>query len=416
MQILSLYSSRPLTPSISLPCYSLALALAVLIGLACTGLLLALRQPIFRLMSLEHEVRRRAHTLFAIRASATPFVFVGRACLGLLGGYQRVMLVAGLSAASAALDIAGNYIALHVLHWGLDGTGWATALAQAALAVASLVCAVALPPAEARGRVRWCSRNPNPHPAPPNPAVVAVTTEPSLSVINETAPLLSTAQPPRPRPLSAVRDYLRASGHIVVRAVLLQTATYSLAVVAARLGTAVLAAHQIVAQLWMVTSYINDGFADVGTMVGGRFWGAGRLEPLRQLARRLLLLGLSVGLVALTVLLAARHPLQRLFTHDVVTLQVVDGVWLLLALMQPVNAAVFVYDGLLYAMQAFAFKRNIVALATLGLYLPAIAWAALYFHNLLAVWVAYALLTACRCAGAGWKHRSLEAAHRAQRS
>ena len=157
----------------------------------------------------------------------------------------------------------------------------------------------------------------------------------------------------------------------------------------------------------MVTSYINDGFADVGTMLGGRLWGAAHMAQLRTLARRLLLMGLAVGLLALAVLLGLRPQVQRLFTHDSATRRAMDGVWLLLSLMQPVNAAVFVYDGLLYAMQAFAFKRNIVALATLGFFLPAIAWAVLYFRTLLAIWTAYALLTACRCAGAVWKERDM---------
>lgn len=157
----------------------------------------------------------------------------------------------------------------------------------------------------------------------------------------------------------------------------------------------------------MVTSYINDGFADVGTMLGGRLWGAAQMAPLRTLARRLLVMGLVVGVVALAVMLAGRRQIQSLFTHDPATLQQMNRVWLLLSLMQPINAAVFVYDGLLYAMQAFAFKRNIVALATLGLYLPAIVWATLYFQTLLAVWVAYALLTGCRCAGAVWKERDM---------
>ena len=45
-------------------------------------------------------------------------------------------------------------------------------------------------------------------------------------------------------------------------------ATFFIALaVASRLGTAALAAHQIVAQLWLLTSYVTDGFA---TVLGSR--------------------------------------------------------------------------------------------------------------------------------------------------
>ena len=40
--------------------------------------------------------------------------------------------------------------------------------------------------------------------------------------------------------------------------------------VSGRLGTATLAAHQVVAQLWLLTSYVVDGFAVAGTVLGSR--------------------------------------------------------------------------------------------------------------------------------------------------
>ena len=48
-------------------------------------------------------------------------------------------------------------------------------------------------------------------------------------------------------------------------------ATFFIALAAAsRMGTTALAAHQIVAQLWLLTSYVTDGFAVAGTVLGSR--------------------------------------------------------------------------------------------------------------------------------------------------
>lgn len=47
---------------------------------------------------------------------------------------------------------------------------------------------------------------------------------------------------------------------------------------ASRLGTSSLAAHQVIAQLWLLTSYVVDGFAAAGTVLGSRL-GAMRSDP-----------------------------------------------------------------------------------------------------------------------------------------
>jgi len=77
-----------------------------------------------------------------------------------------------------------------------------------------------------------------------------------------------------------------------------------------------------------------------------------------RLARRLLLLGVAVGGGAGAALNAWRDPVIALFTGEPGAVAVLRGpVWALLCAMQPVNGAVFVYDGLLYATQSFAWVR-----------------------------------------------------------
>ena len=52
--------------------------------------------------------------------------------------------------------------------------------------------------------------------------------------------------------------------------VVMQATFFIALAVASRMGTAALAAHQIVAQLWLLTSYVTDGFAVAGTVLGSR--------------------------------------------------------------------------------------------------------------------------------------------------
>ncbi len=64
-----------------------------------------------------------------------------------------------------------------------------------------------------------------------------------------------------------------------VRVLFHAQATFFLALsVAGRLGTAALAAHQVVAQLWLLTSYVVDGFAVAATVLGSRL--AAKADPI----------------------------------------------------------------------------------------------------------------------------------------
>ena len=61
---------------------------------------------------------------------------------------------------------------------------------------------------------------------------------------------------------------------------------------------ALLCAHHVSLQIWMLTSYVVDGFADVGTMLGGQFLGGGWLAA-----------------VAYRALGARCRPCHRLLSH-----------------------------------------------------------------------------------------------------
>ena len=57
----------------------------------------------------------------------------------------------------------------------------------------------------------------------------------------------------------------------------------------------------------MLMSYVVDGFADVGTMLGAKLLGAGEFSAMRALVRRLDVLGVASGAAA-----AARAALALL--------------------------------------------------------------------------------------------------------
>ena len=238
---------------------------------------------------------------------------------------------------------------------------------------------------------------------------------------------------------AAAKDYAQASGNMVVRSLLLSASVWSLTLTAGRLGSATLGAHQLVLQLWMLTSLVCDGFADAGTMLGSKMIGAGHQGAFARLCRRLIAYGLCTGLACGLAMYFFQHDIVGLYfgvegeggggrnstgngshgsngsngsnsnnstagaaaaAERAEARAALNAVWPLLCSMQVLNAAVFVYDGLIYATHSFAYVRNLMLIGTLAIFAPSLACMFHYGHTLLWLWVAKSLLNAWRCGAA----------------
>ena len=193
--------------------------------------------------------------------------------------------------------------------------------------------------------------------------------------------------------------------NVLLRSLLLSGSVLALSLAAASLGTAALAAHAAALQVWMLMSYVVDGFADVGTMLGAKLLGAGEFSAMRALVRRLDVLGVASGAAAAAGLAVSLDPLTHLWlAGDAAAAAALASVWPLLCAMQLPNAMVWVWDGVMYASNdSLPYIRNALAVGALGVFAPAL-WCALVFDpSLRTVWLAKALLNAWRAATAGWR-------------
>ena len=187
---------------------------------------------------------------------------------------------------------------------------------------------------------------------------------------------------------AALRALLTVGSSLFVRTGSLQAALALAMAVASRLGAVPVAAHQIAFQLWMLLALAVDALAIAGQAMIGHRLGAGRADDARAAARRLLQWGMVVGLVFTVAVTALRPILPRLFTGDPRVVSLAADVLWFVGLLQPLNAAVFVLDGVLIGagdmrflavamLGALAvFAPTALAVSALGWPLPAL-WAAL---------------------------------------
>jgi putative MATE family efflux protein len=250
---------------------------------------------------------------------------------------------------------------LYVLDWGLNGSAWATVIAQAGMG-AAFVVALLRAPADSR----------------------------------------------RPR-LESIRPLMRVGGEIFVRTAALYTSFLVAGAILARVGSGSLAAHQIAFQLFVFLALILDSIAIAGQVMVGRALGAGDATGARDAARRMIELAVMVGALFAVIMLALTDVLPHAFTGDENVVDRAHAIWPLFALMQPVNGAVFALDGILIGAGDTRYLMWAMLACSLLVFIP-IAFASLALEwGIIGVWaglvawiVARAATLGVRFAGGRW--------------
>jgi Na+-driven multidrug efflux pump len=195
-----------------------------------------------------------------------------------------------------------------------------------------------------------------------------------------------------------------------VRTASLLAVTVATTSLAARIGDVAVAAHQIAYQVLLLLALSLDALAIAGQAMIGRFLGASDVAQARAAARRMIEWGVAVG-VAFGVVLAAADPwLVRIFSDSAGVRHLAWQLLLIVAALQPLNAVVFVLDGVLIGAGDQRYLAGAMMAATFGVFAPGAWLVASQDAGLLALWavvsvwfVARAIGVVTRYLGSGWQ-------------
>ena len=297
-----------------------ALTLGAVAGLVALAVLELAAPVIVSVMGATGELVGPALSYLRIRALAGPAVLLIMAGHGIFRGYQDTrtpfVVTLGLNVINLVLDP----ILIFGLGMGLEGAAWATVVAQWTGAILFL----------------------------------------HLLLRSRREELGIRLSLPRPRELL---PFLRISGELTVRTfALLGTLTLATAV-ATRVGTLQVAAHQVASQLWLLLALTVDALAVAGQAMVAKYRGAGDPRAARAASNRLLVWGLAMGIALSALFYALRAYLPRFFTDDTVVLAAIGGIMPFVIWMQPLNAVVFVWDGVFLGAERFRFLAVQMALS-----------------------------------------------------
>lgn len=141
-------------------------------------------------------------------------------------------------------------------------------------------------------------------------------------------------------------SFLRVNRDIFLRTLCLVAVNLCFTAVGARQGAVVLAVNTVMMQMYLLFSYVMDGFAYAGEALGGRYWGASDADAYRDTVHRLFRWGAAMTLGFTAVYVAGGMSFVRLLTDETAVLTHIDG-YLPWAWLIPVSGvAAFIWDGI----------------------------------------------------------------------
>ncbi|ARE75669.1 MATE family efflux transporter [Streptomyces sp. NPDC059558] len=324
--------------------------LALLLGTAVVAVVLPAAPSLISLFGASDAVTPYALTYLRISALGIPPMLMVLAATGVIRGLQDTRTPLYVAIGGFALNAGLNVALVYGAGLGIAGSAWGTVIAQCAMAAAYLFVVV-------RGALR--------HGASLRPDA------------------------------AGIRACAQAGAPLLVRTLSLRAILMIATAVAARLGDADIAAHQILLSLWSLLAFALDAIAIAGQAIIGRYLGAGDTEGAKAVCRRMVQWGIATGVVLGLLVVLARPVFIPLFTSDPAVEAALLPALLVVALSQPVSGIVFVLDGVLMGAGdgrylARAMLLTLAAFAPAALLVPALG------GGLTALWWAMTLMMVVR--------------------
>ncbi|MFC9462224.1 MULTISPECIES: MATE family efflux transporter [unclassified Streptomyces] len=324
--------------------------LALLLGAVVIAIVLPTAPALVELFGASHTAAPYAITYLRISALGIPAMLVVLAATGVLRGLQNTKTPLYVAVGGFVANGALNAGLVYGADLGIAGSAWGTVIAQLTMAAVYLVVVV-------RGARR--------HGASLRPDA------------------------------AGIRACAQAGAPLLVRTLSLRAILMIATAIAARLGDADIAAHQIIISLWSLMAFALDAIAIAGQAIIGRYLGADDAQGARDACRRMVQWGIAAGVVLGLLVIVSRPLFIPLFTNDQAVQSVALPALLMVALSQPICGIVFVLDGVLMGAGDGPYLAWAM-LATLAVFTPVALLVPVFGGGLTALWGAMTLMMTVR--------------------
>lgn len=131
-----------------------------------------------------------------------------------------------------------------------------------------------------------------------------------------------------------------------------------------------IAAHVILLQVWLFSSYLLDGYAHAGRAIAGKLFGAKDLNQLNNLVKKLIGIMFFIGISLMISYFLLENQIGKTLTKSENVLLVFYSTFWIVATMQPINSIAFMMDGIYKGLGETKVLRNIFLGAVLLCFIP----------------------------------------------
>jgi len=324
--------------------------LALLIGATVIAVVLPAAPSLVGLFGASDTAAPYATTYLRISSLGIPAMLVVLAATGVLRGLQNTKTPLYVAITGFVANGVLNLGLVYGADLGIAGSAWGTVIAQWGMAAVYLVVVV-------RGAHR--------HGASLRPDA------------------------------TGIRASAQAGAPLLVRTLSLRAILLIATAVAARLGDADIAAHQIILSLWSLLAFALDAIAIAGQAIIGRYLGADDPQGAQAACRRMVQWGIAVGVVLGLLVIVSRPLFLPLFTSDSTVKNTALPALIMVALSQPICGVVFVLDGVLMGAGDGPYLAGAM-LVTLAVFAPVALLVPAFSAGLTALWGAMTLMMTVR--------------------
>ncbi len=324
--------------------------LALLIGATVIAVVLPSAPALIGLFGASDTAAPYATTYLRISSIGIPAMLIVLAATGVLRGLQNTKTPLYVAISGFVANAALNVGLVYGADLGIAGSAWGTVIAQWGMAAVYLVVVV-------RGARRH-----------------------GASLRPDAAGIRASAQ---------------AGVPLLIRTLSLRAVLLIATAVAAHLGDADIAAHQIILSLWSLLAFALDAIAIAGQAIIGRYLGANDPQGARAACRRMVQWGIAVGVVLGLLVTLSRPLFLPLFTSDPTVKDTALPALIMVALSQPICGVVFVLDGVLMGAGDGPYLAGAMVV-TLAVFAPAALLVPVLGAGLTALWGAMTLMMAVR--------------------
>ncbi|MFJ9176918.1 MATE family efflux transporter [Streptomyces sp. NPDC102360] len=334
--------------------------LALFLGAVVVAVALPTAPALVELFGASDTATPYAITYLRISSLGIPPMLIVLAATGVLRGLQNTRTPLYVAVAGFIANAGLNVALVYGAGLGIAGSAWGTVIAQVGMAAVYLVVVI-------RGARR--------HGASLRPDA------------------------------AGIRACAQAGAPLLVRTISLRAILMIATAVAARLGDADVAAHQIILSLWSLTAFALDAIAIAGQAIIGRYLGADDAPGARAVCRRMVEWGIAAGVALGVLILLARPLFVPMFTSDQLVQDAALPALIVVALSQPICGIVYVLDGVLMGAGDGPYLAWAM-LVTFAVFTPVALLVPVFGGGLTAVWGAMALMMTVRMITLWIRYRS----------